>query len=486
MRLQCSPDMNLYERFWQTIDELRQAHEGGPEAAGIQLTAVHPPDGVQSEAAKDLTCIVKRAPRRYPPYVVAQQSVSARPFCLIYTVSRPELLPQFHELFEHYVDKNAFVAESFLRLRPHCDIPYILFLSDRCFYLYDTGLEELLRWGNDYASLEEAVIQPLISGDSLLNNWDQIARKTSTQRSEEFARWLDLWKVGIGARTSATPAFMQLLMQKVVLLFLYDLYFNLQEPELALRENFLDQRVVYRRTRAPQMEPAPFDGVAWLHEASAEVVRLYDIDFLRWTNAESNFFALMGAETRLQFSQFILELFLLSTAKLQTEVQSDAFSDANSKLKLWKFSVTETVNIRRRLQADDVNVYEPIWIDLEDSGIGWALHVVKETLDFWRERCNFFEQQLAEQRQLKVQFDMFQQPDLEKARVPMISDIFDAAFSTSIRVFYDFPAEKATLEYLVILAVFEFCRQWGYPLRQLGQIGDIFTEKERLVSLQGT
>jgi hypothetical protein len=478
--------MNLYERFWKTIDDLRENCAGGTEQADIQLTAVHAPDGVQSEAARDLSAVVRRAPRRYPPYVVAQQSVSQRPFCLVYTVAKPELLPQFHELFEHYVDKNAFVAEAMLRLRPHCDIPYILFLSDRCFYLYDVALEELLRWGSDFSALEEAAIQPLVAGESLLKSWDEIPRKTNTQRAEEFARWMDLWKVGIGARTSATPAFMQLLMQKVTLLFLYDVYFGLDDAELGLRENFLDQRMVARRTRAPQMEPVPFDGVAWLHEASAEVVRLYEIDFLRWTNAESNFFALMGADTRLQFSQFILELFLLSTAKLQSGVQADAFSDANSRLKLWKFSVTETVNIRRRLQADDVNVYEPIWLDLEDSGIGWALHVIKETLEFWRERTSYFEQQLAEQRQLKVQFDMFQQPDLENAKVPVSSDIFDAAFSSSVRVFFDFPAERATLEYLVVLTVFEFCRRYGYPLRSLALVGDMFTQKERLVSLQGT
>ncbi|MGI8907158.1 MAG: hypothetical protein ACR2IE_11785 [Candidatus Sumerlaeaceae bacterium] len=478
--------MNLYERFWKSIDELRESPNGAPPAVEIQLTPVHPPDGVQSEAAKDLTAIVARAPRRFPPFVATQPNVSTRPFCLIYTVARPELLPQFHELFEHYVDKNAFVAEALLRLRPHCDIPYILFLGDKSFFLYDALLEELLRWGSDYAALEEALVQPLISGDSISKFWDSIQRKTCTQRSEEFGRWLDLWKVGIGARTSATPAFMQLLMQKVVLLFMYDLHFGLQEAELALRENFLDQRPVAKRLRPTQMEPVPFDGVAWLHQASGEVVNLYEIDFLRWTNAESHFFALMGAETRLQFSQFILELFLLSTAKLQSAVQADAFSDANSKLKLWKFSVTETINIRRRLQADDVNVYEPIWIDLEESGIGWALHVIQETLEFWRERCTLFEKQLAEQRQLKVQFDMFQQPDLEHARVPVTSDIFDAAFTTSVRIFYDFPAERATLEYLVILKAFEFCRQWGSPLRPLGQIGEMFIQKERLVSLQGT
>src|SRR5690606_2450558 len=204
----------------------------------------------------------------------------------------------------------------------------------------------------------------------------------------------------------------------------------------------------------------------------------YDIDFLQWTSAESNFFALMSADTRLQFSQFVMELFLLSQAKFCSAVQTDVFSDVNSKLKLWKFSVTETLNVRRRLQADDVNVYEPIWIDLDESGIGWALHVITQVLEFWQERCIYFEQQLLERRQLKVQFDMFQQPDLERVRVPVISDIFDQALATSGRVYYAYSGDRMSLEYLVILRLIEFCSESGVPLRPLHKLADMFIEKE--------
>jgi hypothetical protein len=277
---------------------------------------------------------------------------------------------------------------------------------------------------------------------------------------------------------------MQVLMQKVILLFLYDLLMGLQEPELRLRTNFLDNRQAGPLAGGRNVYNLPFDGVAWLHQASSEVLGRYDIEFLEWTSAESNFFALMSADTRQQFSQFVMELFLLSQAKFCAAVQMDVFSDVNSKLKLWKFSVTETLNIRRRLQADDVNVYEPIWIDLEESGIGWALHVIQQVLDFWRERCTYFEQQLTERRQLKLQFDMFQQPDLERIRVPVMSDIFDQTFTTSVRVYYDYPLERMTLEYLIILRVLEFCHETAIPLRPLHKMAEIFVEKEQLALIQ--
>lgn len=477
--------MNLFERFWQTLDERREPGDGGEPLVEITLTAVHPPDGVQSEAARDLTSIVRRAPRKFPPFVVSQPAITSRPFCLVYTVSGADM-PQFHELFEQYVDKNAFIAETFLRLRPHCELPYVLFLHEKSFFLYDAALEELLRWGSDFVALEELFLQPIAAKTNVLEFWNAIPRKTFAQRSEEFGRWIDLWKVGIGARTNASPAFMQNLMQKVILLFLYDLHFGLQEPELSLRTNFLDQRPPLKRSSKVSALSAamPFDGIAWLHEASAELRDRYKVACLEWTQAESTFFSLMGAETRAQFSQFILELFLQSQCKFAARVQADVFSDANSRLKLWKFSVTETLNIKRRLQADDYNVYEPIWIDLEESGLGWALCMVEQVLEFWKERCTSFADQLAGRKPLQVQFDMFQQPDLEAAKIPLPGDLFETAFATSIRIYYDFPIERATLEYLIIMKVFEFCREWNLPLQPLHNVSDIFTQKERIGSVQ--
>lgn len=477
--------MNLFERFWRTVDERREGLQENAGPFDAVLTAVHPPDGVRSEAARDLTSVVRKAPRRFPPVVVSQPSVSQRPFCLVYTVAGAEL-PQFHQLFEEYVDKNLFIAETLMRLRPHYELPYILFLGERNFFLYDAALEELLRWGNDYCALEELFLDPLSKSESVVAQWDAIARKPFAQRSDEFGRWLDLWKARIGARTNATPPFMQQLLQKTILLFLFDFHFGLEDQDLRLREAFLEQRnnATKRRGKQAQVVVLPFDGVAWLHEAATEVFLKYRIAFLTWTQAESAFFALMGPESRQYFANFILDLYLLSHCKFEVQVQADVFSDPDSRLKLWKFSVTEVLNIRRRLQADDINVYEPVSIDLEESGIGWALHVVNETLEFWRERCTYFAQQLAERKAVKVQFDMFQQPDLEHARLPMPHNLFESAFPASIKVFYDFPIERVTLEYLIIVRILDFCRENNMPLQPLENIPDIFTVKERVINVQ--
>ncbi|MBX7246984.1 MAG: hypothetical protein K1X53_15915 [Candidatus Sumerlaeaceae bacterium] len=477
--------MNLFEQFWKAIEDRRGPAAQADIPFDLTLTEFHPPEGVQSEAGRDLTSVVRRAARRFPPVVVSQPRFSPRPFCFVYTTSGSRL-PEFHELFENYLDKNAFMAETFLRLRPHCEMTYVLFLSEKTFFLFDAELEELLRWGSDFESLEELFLAPVDAGLDVVNAWGQIPRKTLAQRSEEFCRWIDLWKAALGARTNANPAFMVSLMQKVVLLFLFDLNFGLSEPDLRLRNNFLELRPKEKAKASvdPMARLAGFDGIAWLHEASREVCDLYHLDFLFWTQAESNFFNVMGADTRKLFSQFILELFLVSQCKFATAVQSDAFSDPNSRLKLWKFSVTETLNVRKRIQADDVNVYEPLNIDLDESGVGWTLHVIEETLEFWRERCNEFARQLTERKRVKVQFDMFQTADPEHARIPMPEDIFEMAFSTSLRVFYDFPVQRATLEYLIILKVFEFCRRWNIPLQPLDEVAYMFSPKDRMGKVQ--
>lgn len=477
--------MNLFERFWKTVDATREARESGAPDFELSFTAIHPPDG-ETEAARDLATVARRAPKRYPPMVLTQPAFSSRPFCLVYTVGGLQL-PEFHQLFEEYVDKNAFMAETFLRLRPHYALPYLLFIGDRSFFLYDAMSEELLRWGVDFAPLDELLFQPLHSSLHVEKAWDEIPRKSFDQKCDEFARWLDLWKAQIGARTTATPQFMQNLMQKVLLLFMFDVGFGFPEQDLQLRTNFLEQREssTIGKRRAPGERPStPFDGVAWFYEGATYLADTLGLEFLRWTQAESAFFALMGADARQQFSLFALELFLLSQSKFQTQVQAHVFSDPEARLKLWKFSVTETVNIKRRLQADDINVYEPIWIDLDESGVGWALHVIDEALQFWRERCSYFARELAEHKSLQVQFDMFQQPDLAHARVPMPQNLFETTFTTSIRISYDFPLSRATLEYLVVLRAFEFCRQWSLPLQPLGSIAELFVRKERIHSVQ--
>ncbi len=516
--------MNLFERFWNSINE--QADSAAPALASEAVfTAVEPPaGGARSEAGRDLSSVFRRSPRRHAPSLLSQPGHGTKPFCLIYTAAGTEL-PPFHDLFDQYVDKNGFVAETFLRLKPHHSVPYLLFLGEKCFYLYDARIEELLRWGDEFAALEELLVQPLAAGADVARTWNVMPRKPAAQRSEEFARWLDLWKVALGARTNANPAFMQNLLQKVLFLFLFDRRFGFADPCLSLRTNFMDSRPAAPRkpaTRpkagilsAPAAEksnirpiessaeeqkadvsrkaavrppkqcvPVPFDGVAWVHEAAEELSQEYGIVFLQWSQAEDAFFALLSGDARVLFSQFVMELFCLSQGKFDSAVQTDAFSDSSSRMKLWKYAVTETLNVRARLYADEVNVYEPIVVDLEESGLGWSVHVVEQVLEFWRERCAEYKRQLTTRRALPVQFDMFQQADLATARIPLPAEALQTALSTSIRVRYDFPAIRATFEYLILLKVTEFCRRWNLPLVSLGYVNDIFVQKERVAEVQ--
>ena len=470
--------MSLYERFWKSIDERQESAEASSFAGGREFDPVAMPEAARSDADRDLAMLARWAPRRHPPVLFGQPRFSPRPFCLILTV-RGARLPAFSELFEQFLDKNGFIAEAFLRLRSHPQIPYVLFVGEKTFFLYDSASEELLRWGGDFGGIDELFIEPFRNDEDIRAKWEAFPRKPVSQRAEEFARWLDLWKTAIGARTSATPSFMVALMQKVILLFLFDLQFGLEDDDLRLRTTFLESRVAStRRSGRPATEGTVFDGVAWLHEASGEVRRRFGLGFLFWSQAEANFFSLMGAEARRMFSQFVVELFLLSSAKFESRVQAEAFCDTGARLKMWRFSVTEPLDIRQQLRADGVNVYEPVTADLEDCGPGWCLHLAREVLRYWHDRCLCFERQLAERCRVDLQFDMFQQPDPDRAEMPREKDSFETAFSTSLRVRYDSPASRSTLEYLIIIGVFECCALWDLPLQPLDSLERVFVKRE--------
>ncbi|PKO17404.1 hypothetical protein CVU37_07890 [candidate division BRC1 bacterium HGW-BRC1-1] len=475
--------MKLYELFWQSMD-LRRDDDGQlPPDFDLLLTPVHPPDNVRSEAARDIALVTRQAPKQFSAMVVSQPGIAARPFCFIHTVKRG-LLPDFTELFENYVDKNAFIAETLLRLRPHYDLPYVLFLGDSGFFLYDVAAEELLKWGSDLTLLEELLIQPVVAGVSVMESWDAIPRKSVTQRSEEFARWLDLWKACIGARMNSTPALVQGLLQKVILLFLYDLHYGLADSDMRLRSNFLEHRTLAGKARKSAKMPQPFDGVAWLFEAVQEVREKCHIEFLYWNETETTFFALLAEEGRRQFSQFVLELFLLSQSKFDAAVQTDVFTDSDSRLKLWKFTVMESLDVCKRLHVDDVNVYDMIIVDTDEGGVGWAMHVVNKLLEFWHMRLWKMQRALAEHRVVAVQFDMFQQPDIERARVPSVEDVFELAYAGSLRLEYGDPSDRATLEYLMILRVLECSRLWELKLSPLDHLSDCFTRKQDAAALE--
>ncbi len=466
--------MNLYERFWRLIEEKRAAASTPAEELDLQLVAIRPQGDEKSRAAQELSSLVKLGAKGFPPVVASQPSVGVKPFALVFTAAAGAL-PDFKELFESYVDKNAFVAEVLLLLQAHCDFPYLLFVGSDRFYLFDLATEDILRWGTELEELEGLLLEPLAQRQDIRRCWDELPRKSQIQRAEEFLRWLELWRVAVGARLDSEPRFVQTILQKTVLLFLFDQYFGLSDEDLRLRSNFLAWRKGMRRKKSKASEP--FDGVAWLHQASAEVYESYQIDFLVWSERESAFFALMAADARQQFGNFVFELFMLSQAKFSVRVQADAFSSPEARLRMWKFSVTEAMDVRKRLQADDANVYAPIEVDYDESGLGWTLHVVREVLEFWHEKCLQLERDLSDRRRFGVQFDMFQQPDLEQARIPTRADLFQALLPQSVRIYYQDESDRATLEYLLILQIFEFCRTQGIPMQSLENLPQMLVQK---------
>jgi hypothetical protein len=467
--------MSLINKFWQTLEDKQESLGPPPDGLDAIWRVVKPAPEDRSRPARELSRLARLCMRKRPPALLSQPSVELHPFVMI--LSAPEhVLPTFEELYEGYLDKNGYLAECLMLLKPHCDVPYALFVGPQHFFLYDLFTEDILRWSGEVQELESLLIAPLEQRENVRAQWDKLARRSRAQRAEEFSHWFDLWRVAIGSRQgdSTAPELVQTILQKAILLFLYDLYFGLEDADLRLRPHFLKLR--QQRGRDPEAE-YPFDGVAWLHQASEELYRRYHIDFLRWTDQESAFFSLMDSAGRTNLQQFIFELFLQSLSKFDVEVQAEVFSDPDARLKMWRFSVTETLDIHKRLPADDVNIYAPLEVDLDDSGLAWTLHVVGEILDYWREKCDRLEQELLTKNRVAVQFDMFQQHDLENVEIPTREGLFRTNLPRSLKVMYSDPLERITLEYLITLKIFDYCRACQIPLQPLDGLQTIFVEK---------
>ncbi|MGC8840701.1 MAG: hypothetical protein ACP5QZ_04515 [Candidatus Sumerlaeaceae bacterium] len=471
--------MSLSEQFWRTLEDKQEALGPAPEGLDVVWHVLKPAAGDKSLPARELARLARISHRHHPPALLAQPSADIRPFVLV--VSAPDkALPTFEELYQSYLDKNGFLAESLLLLRPHCEVPYALFVGGRNYFLYDLATEDILRWSSTFEDLCDLLLAPIERRENVRAKWDALARRTRSQRAEEFSHWMDLWRVAIGAHYADvnSPLLVQGLLQKSILLFLYDLLFGFSDEDLRLRKNFLAVRQHHRSASVSDPEAdLTFDAVAWLHQASEELYARYQIEFLRWTEEESAFFSLMNNEARLNLRQFILELFLQSLSKFDVEVQAEAFSDPDARLKMWKFSVTETLNVRKRLHADEINVYAPLEVDLDESGVAWTLHVVGEILEYWREKCEQLEQDMAQRKRIEVQLDMFQHPDLEKASVPTRENLYCSTLPQSLRIFYRDPAERQTLEYLVNLKILDYCAKHAIPLHPLKDLERIFVMK---------
>lgn len=468
--------MNLCEQLWHKLEEALETLGPPPDGFDAEWHFVKPAAGDKSQPAKELGRLARISARHHPPALFTQQSYDPR--ALFILISAPDkVLPTFEELYEAYVDKNSYLAECLLLLRPHCDVPYALFVSPHHFYLYDVATEDILRFSSSFSELEELLLQPMEKHENLRAKWDALARRSRAQRAEEFAHWFDLWRVSIGAQTGDTtsPELVRAILQKAILLFLYDYYFGFSDPDLQLRQIFL--RLRQQKLSQPTPAEFSFDGVAWLHQASDELISKYEINFLRWTEEESAFISLMNEEARMNLRQFILELFFQSISKFDVEVQAEAFSDPDARLKMWKFSVTETLDVRRRMQADEINVYAPLVVDLDESGLAWTLHVVGEILAYWHEKCEQLENELLTRNRIVVQPDMFQHGDFEKAQIPTRAELFRSTLPRSLKIYYSDAVERQTLEYLVNLKIFEYCARHAIPLHPLEDIHTIFQYK---------
>ncbi|MCX7626477.1 MAG: hypothetical protein N2Z21_09745, partial [Candidatus Sumerlaeaceae bacterium] len=166
--------MSLCDQFWQTLEQKREELGPAPDGFDADWHFIKPHPGDKSQPAKELGRLARISARLYPPALFKQASGDSQAFFI--AISAPDgVLPSFEEIYQSYVDKNAYLAECLLLLRPHCDVPYALFLGTQHFYLYDLLTEDILRSSGSFEELRDLVLLPLEKRENLRAKWDGLA-----------------------------------------------------------------------------------------------------------------------------------------------------------------------------------------------------------------------------------------------------------------------------------------------------------------------
>ena len=156
--------MSLINKFWQTLEDKQESLGPPPDGLDAIWRVVKPAPEDRSRPARELSRLARLCMRKRPPALLSQPSVELHPFVMI--LSAPEhVLPTFEELYEGYLDKNGYLAECLMLLKPHCDVPYALFAGPQHFFLYDLFTEDILRWSGEVQELESLLIAPLEQRD---------------------------------------------------------------------------------------------------------------------------------------------------------------------------------------------------------------------------------------------------------------------------------------------------------------------------------
>ncbi len=164
----------------------------------------------------------------------------------------------------------------------------------------------------------------------------------------------------------------------------------------------------------------------------------------------------------------------MSRSKFRVDNALYAFTGEETENKSWKAALTQKEEVGKRLERHDLTIYDPVTVDIGESGFGWMLTLLESLTRYWIEENLRRKEDLKREGSLSLQLDLFAQEPSGLHRRGYLDDILLFTLTHSYRVKTSSVEERFLAGLLIAMKAMELAEAYSLPLTQFDKIDSIF------------
>jgi hypothetical protein len=376
-------------------------------------------------------------------------------------------LGRYQDFYQKYLDMDFGLRLLLDHVQQEVFAPYVLCVDGQRAYLYDVDREECLVYCEDAREQAERLFPHFDRKKMQRETLEQLPRRTDDLLGRELCEWVKLWSAELGSKTGESRDAMARFFEKLLLLRYFSQLFGRRIPLSEFRR-FLDapERLA-KRKRLP-------DAQRFLTTFLDTLATKHHVQFCQLGSEEKRFLRRSAGLDR-KLNEMLLQFNLLSREKFTVEVFVQAYADLSSKLKSWKARyTTRDIRLKDYMVQEEVLVYKPLTIALDDVGYAWMLRLFEEVVEYWMDYNRRVEAMIERGEPQSLQLDFFHPLPKTLTASGAIQNVVAFTLETSFRVQAQHTWQKDICRFLLSAKVLEICRRYKMPLTPLVTLDQIF------------
>jgi hypothetical protein len=382
-------------------------------------------------------------------------------------IAPQESLTRYQESYQKYLDMDFKLRLLLDHVQQNVLAPYLLCVDNQRAYLYDVDREECLIYCEDVQEQVERLFPHFDRRKMQRETLEQLPRRSDDLLGRELCEWVKLWSAELGSKTGEGRDAMARFFEKLLLLRYFSRLYS-RRVSLSQFRRFLDapERLAERK-RLP-------DAQRFLSTTLDTLASKYHVQFCQ-VGAEERDFLRRAVSIDRKLNEMLLQLNLLSREKFTVECFVQAYADLSSKLKSWKARyTTRDIRLKDYIVQEEVLVYKPLTVVLDDVGYAWMLRLFEEVVDYWLDYNRRAEDKIQRGEPQIFQLDFFQPLPQTLTPSGTIENVVAFALETSFRVQTQQAWQQDICRLLLSAKVLELCKRHKLPLTSLAQLDRIF------------